>query len=299
MSAIAPGGERPGAIGTRKIVTDTASHMDWSAVFAGALLASAFGFVMVSFGSGLGLSMTGPVGGEGVSPTLVAIMVGLWTTWVVVSSFMAGGYLAGRMRRRAVDATAHEVEVRDGSHGIVVWALGVLVAGYLTAAGISSLAGAGVSVVKGATSAVAGAASSVSDPMAYVNDKLFRSSAKAENASVDPSEMRSEVARIMTRSVKSGELSQGDRDYLASLVSRQTGLDEAQVKARVDEAVASVKETAEQAKVAAEKARKAGILAAFLAAALLLVSAAAAWWAATLGGKHRDEGTDFSHLTRW
>ena len=67
----------------------------------------------------------------------------------------------------------------------------------------------------------------------------------------------------------------------------------------IDEAVATVKDTADKAKAAAEKARKVGILASFLAAALLLVSAAAAWWAATLGGKHRDEGTDLSHLTRW
>ena len=273
--------------------------MDWSAVFAGALLASAFGFVMVSFGSGLGLSMAGPIGGDGVSPRLAAITVGLWTTWVVVSSFMAGGYLSGRLRRRAFDATAHEIEVRDGSHGIVVWALGVLVAGYLTASGITSLAGAGVSVIKGASSAVAGAASSVSDPMEYVTDTLFRSDAKADNSSSDQSAMRGEVARIVTRSVKSGELSQADRDYLTSLVSRKTGLDQTQVKARVDEAVASVKDTADKAKAAAEKARKVGILASFLAAALLLVSAAAAWWAATIGGKHRDEGTDFSHLTRW
>lgn len=272
--------------------------MDWSAAFAGALLASAFGFVMVSFGSGLGLSMTGPVGGEGVSPTLVAIMVGLWTTWVVVSSFLAGGYLAGRLRRRAADATPHEVEVRDGSHGLVVWALGVLIAGYMTATGITSLAGAGVNVVKGATSAVAQAASSVADPMQYVTDTLFRSDAN-DAPSGDPSATRGEVARMLARSVQSGEISKADQDYLTVLVSRRTGLDEAQVKARVDQAAANVKDTVEKAKVTAEKARKAGIVAAFLAAALLLVSAAAAWWAATMGGKHRDEGTDFSRWTRW
>ena len=52
---------------------------------------------------------------------LVAVTVGLWTAWVVVSSFMAGGYLAGRLRRRAFDATAHEVEVRgDDIGGIAV-----------------------------------------------------------------------------------------------------------------------------------------------------------------------------------
>ena len=47
-----------------EIASDTPPHMDWSAVFAGALLALAFGFVMMSFGSGLGLSMAGPIGGD-------------------------------------------------------------------------------------------------------------------------------------------------------------------------------------------------------------------------------------------
>ena len=146
---------------------------------------------------------------------------------------MAGGYLTGRLRRRAYDATAHEVEVRDGSHGLVVWALGVLVAGYLAASGIASLAGAGVSVVKGASSVVEGKASSISDPMDYVMDSLFRSES-TDKATGDPRAVRGEVARLVTRSVQSGGLAQADRDYLSSVVSRQTGLDQAQVKTRVD-----------------------------------------------------------------
>jgi hypothetical protein len=55
----------------------------------------------------------------------------------------------------------------------------------------------------------------------------------------------------------------------------------------------------EKAKQAAETARKIGVLVAFLSAASLAVGAAAAWWAATMGGKHRDEGVDLSHLTTW
>ena len=32
---------------------------------------------------------------------------------------------------------------------------------------------------------------------------------------------------------------------------------------------------------------------------LLLISGVAAWWAASTGGKHRNEGVDHSHLSRW
>ena len=54
-----------------------------------------------------------------------------------------------------------------------------------------------------------------------------------------------------------------------------------------------------QAKAAANKVRRAAVLVAFVTAASLVVSAAAAWWAAGMGGRHRDEGTDFGHLVRW
>ena len=63
--------------------------------------------------------------------------------------------------------------------------------------------------------------------------------------------------------------------------------------------MAQMKAAADKARQAADTARKAGILVAFLTAASLVICAAAAWWAATMGGKHRDEGVDLSHLTAW
>jgi len=75
----------------------------------------AVALVLLTFGSAVGLSLTSPFQGEGVSAAGFAIAVGLWFVWVQVSSFMAGGYLAGRMRRRLWIGTEHEVEVRDGA----------------------------------------------------------------------------------------------------------------------------------------------------------------------------------------
>ena len=47
---------------------------------------------------------------------------------------------------------------------------------------------------------------------------------------------------------------------------------------------------------AAETARKATVLAAFLTAAALLVAAVGAYWAAMKGGRHRDDNTVFSGI---
>jgi hypothetical protein len=86
-----------------------------------------------------------------------------------------------------------------------------------------------------------------------------------------------------------GAFDAADKSYVAELVSQRTGLPPEEASKRVEEVVARARE-------AAEGARKYGILVAFLYAASMLVSAGAAWWAATLGGKHRDERVDYSHL---
>ena len=80
-----------------------------------------------------------------------------------------------------------------------------------------------------------------------------------------------------------------DRTYLAGIVARQTGLPQAEAEKRVDEAYAAAKDAEAKARAAADKARKMGAIAAFLAAATLLIAAAAACAGAALGGRHRDE----------
>ena len=63
--------------------------------------------------------------------------------------------------------------------------------------------------------------------------------------------------------------------------------------------MASMQSAADKAKAIADKARRVGVIVAFVTAAALMVSAVAAWWAAGMGGRHRDESTDFSHLVGW
>ena len=106
------------------------SYVDWPAIFAGTVLASAISFVLLTFGSAIGLSMTSAYEGRGMTLFWFAIAAALWVLWVQISSFMAGGYLTGRMRRRHHDATEHESDIRDGSHGLVMWAVGVLLGAF-------------------------------------------------------------------------------------------------------------------------------------------------------------------------
>lgn len=277
-----------------------AGHVDWPAIFVGALLATAVSFVLNTFGAAIGLSVVSPFGGEGVGGTTLLIAVALWTIWVLVSSHMAGAYVTGRMRRRLFDATEHESDVRDGVHGLAVWALGVLFGAFLVAATVDTAARTGAQVASAAGGAVEEVAGSGYE---YELNQLLRP-AEPGGLSSQPESRAAIVADllpIIERSVERGEISQPDRAYLAGTVAAETSLSEQEATLRVNQIAATVQASVEEAQQAAETARIATVLSAFVLAAALLIAAAGSWWAAGVGGAHRDEETVirwFSHPRR-
>jgi hypothetical protein len=289
--------------------TETAHYVDWGAIIAGAALASGISILLFTFGTAIGLSMVSPWEGEGATTTAYFVTLGLWTLWVVVSSFLAGGYIAGRMRRRIGDGTEHEVDVRDAIHGLVVWAVGLLIAALLVAHGVTSAAGIASKSAGLAAGAAMGAASD--DVNSYTIDQLLRPTAASAvtpaEASTDGSQEanaaparqpreaqmeRQEIGRVLTHASARNGLSADNKTYLAQRVAARTGLTQAEAEARVNQVLTD-------AKIAADKARKFGLILGFLTAAALAVAAAAAAWAAALGGRHRDQGTDHSAFWRW
>ncbi len=260
-------------------------YVDWGAIAAGVFLAVAISSVFLTFGSAIGLSLTSFRPGSSAPVAGLAIAAGLWFLWVQLSSFVGGAYLTGRMRRRIGDAEMHEVEMRDGAHGLIVWAvniaIGAALAGWITIMGIG------------------GAISTASDTgaMDYYVDRLMRSETlpaaadTARTANVDAN-ANAQIGRILAKNVAAHTVDTADNSYLVREISARTGLAEADAQKRLDENLATLK-------AQAETARRYGVVFAFLTAASLLVSAAASWWAATTGGKHRDEGVDHSDFARW
>jgi hypothetical protein len=301
-------------------VGDNARYVDWAAILAGAILASAISFVLFTFGTGIGLSLTSPYPGESVRPVIFALALGLWVLWVSVSSFIAGAYFTGRLRRRIGDASPHEVEVRDAAHGLLVWAVSVLLGAFIAAWTASKTADVAAGAATGASAAAAQHVVEGFNPVSYWTDVLFRPAAAsaagvttgettapapdttagttttgqeatapatpspANNASAEQS--RQFAGRILSTRVTRGKLSDDDRAYLTRIVMDNTGMSETEANARVDQAVAGLYE-------ATEKARKFGILLTFLTAASLAIGAAASWWAAIVGGNHHDQAVDF------
>ena len=269
-------------------------YLDWGAVIAGVIFATAISVVLLAFGSGLGLAFTS------LSTKSYAVGAGigaaLWFIWVEVSSFMAGGYLAGRLRRSFTSASEHEIEVRDGSHGLLVWAGCVVLGAYLALSGAGSLINSAGNVVK-ATGEVTAAASKEAAPLAmqYYADTLLRPGVQtsAPEAGADRVQLTTEISTILGRSTLSSPTDE-DKTYLAQLVAKKAGVPQDEAKSRVDKTYAALEKAKSDIAQAAETARRITVVGAFLMAASLLVSAAAAFWAASMGGRHRDHSVEFT-----
>jgi len=269
----------------------TNSYVSWSAVIAGGLLAAAYSFLLLTFGSAVGLSLTSPFDYSDIDRSIAVIASALWLIWVQVSGFALGGYIAGRVRSRNPDATEHEVEVRDGLHGVLVWAAGLLLGVLLALATTGSIVGGigqPATALPSANSQSAASVSGVTSEM--LADDLLR---PAPAASGTPSEAtRAEFSRLIAPALAGKSVSSEDRDYLARRIASETGVSAAEAETRVNAALREARDTAETMKDAA-------VIIAFIMCASLLISAAAAWWAADLGGSHRDQRMDFSRHTRW
>jgi len=274
------------------------SYVEWGAIFAGALAASAISFVLLTAGASIGLSLISPYHSESYGKVAASIAV-FWSIAVPILSFLVGGYIAGRMRSAWADATSDEVQFRDGMHGLLVWALSIVAGGLLAFLAAGAVANSGAQVA-------AGALSNRDAIVAPVIDNLFGVSAAqaepvrgatptptprtaspaitpatGERAVVPDTEARATIARTLTAAAAAGQLSPSQKRTLAQIVSERTGISQTEAEQRVDQAY-------KDAVNAIDTARKAAVLAGLATATALLAGLLAAWYAAQKGGNHRD-----------
>ncbi len=253
------------------------SYVDWPAIFAGTVVAVAIGLLLTTFGAALGLSSI-TLDGTDQSSTLELVLTAVWMTLTLIAAYLAGGYIAGRMRRRVETATGDEVTTRDGINGLVVWGLGTILSAMLltnvvsiaantagsVAAGAGQAAGA---VAQAAGTAVGGVASGVAnaagamvpdaakdDPTEYLSSQLLRPE-QVDPTAADPAELAQQTASIVANVYRTGEVSEADRAYLASAVAARTDLTRTEANARVDQVITDAQDARKQAAEAIETAQ--------------------------------------------
>jgi len=274
------------------------SYVEWGAVLAGAVLAASLSFVLLTFGTAIGLSATSPWPGSGLSAKVIVSLAVFWAMAQQIGSVMVGGYVAGRMRSRWHE-TGHEAEFRDGLHGALVWGIAVLISALLVFATAGAAARAGIDLASKAV----GSLTATSDAMDTVLDTMLSPASSAQAATPAPAaspagtsaaqgtpirprtassdEIRAGMSRILASSVTTGSITPENRAHLAQVVAQRTGISPQEAERRVDNAVNSARD-------AADKARRAAILTGFVTATGLILSLGAGWWAAMRGGHHRD-----------
>ena len=148
---------------TPGILARVSSYVEWAPITAGAVSAAAISFVLLTFGSAIGLTAISPWSSSSLPAWLIAIVGALWLLLTQAGSYALGGYLAGRLRAPVGDSLPAERYFRDGAHGFFVWALGVVITAvvvdWTAGAVLKSGIDAGATVASGAAQGAGTAAS--------------------------------------------------------------------------------------------------------------------------------------------
>jgi hypothetical protein len=251
------------------------SGISWPAVIGGAFTAAALSLILLTLGTGLGFSSVSPWQGMGASASTVRAGAIVWLIFTQIIAFAMGGYLAGRLRTKWVDIHTDEVYFRDTAHGLLVWAVGIVLMAAFLASAAAMFAGRAAQT----PAAAQAAETSALNPNEYLVDTMFRPTGTMTN--LNAISMRAEADRIFAHALKEGTMLESDKTYLARLISARTGLNQSGAAQRVSDAFAQAQEVAETTR----KAIAHWSLWLFVA---LLSGAFCASFAGTIGGRQRD-----------
>jgi len=259
-------------------------YPEWGPIVAGGIAAAALALVLHAFALAIGLSVSSAAPTWRDTSFALVLLSVLYVVLAALASYGLGGYLAGLMCTRL--SSREDADLRDGLHGLLVWALATLLTaliGLATAQSLTRLAAP--------SGGQAGPSASVGGEnlIAYDLDRLFRAE-RRPNTDLDYP--RAEAARILLTTSSHRGMQPEDRAYLVRLTAANTGLAQPDAERRVNEVAAQAKENI-------SRARRSAVIVAFTAAAAALLGAAVSWFAACAGGRVRDGEAPAHVLVDW
>ncbi len=254
--------------------TNTGFH--WGAVIAGAVVAAATGFFLITLGAGFGLVLSSP-SAAGTFMTLGAI----WVLAAQAFGFAAGAHITGRLIGPARETTREE-EWRAGTHGLVMWAITVV-------AGLALLALA----VAGGSPLHQRDTRSASGISAYWADVLLApvtEHAMARGADLDHD--KTEAARVLVADLHPGATARAENHAdLVRLTTMDAGLSAGEANERVNFVESHMRQELDTARKAAGYAALWTALALLFGAVLSVAAAIMARW--------EDDKLNFSWARRY
>lgn len=308
----------------------TSSHaICWSAVIAGTLAAAALTLLLTILGAGLGMSSVSVWSGEGIGAKGLGISAIVWLAFTQIAASGLGGFYAGRFNVQERVLPAKEALYRDTANGFLTWALATFMTAWLVSALAGSIlgvaakgasltdsvelsSGAKMQMLAAGASNMRASGSDTSDDtdramrddqnLHYMVSSLFRGqpaasdkngqAAQSPTANQQNQQQIEEVLIIVASNLNEAALPVEDMRYIAGLVSKRTGISQAEAEDRVATTFTHIKQKRatlyEEMKAATEKARKVAAASAFWFFVFLLLGAISASVAAVWGGKCRD-----------
>ena len=187
-------------------------YIQWAAANAGAIAAAALGLVLHGFATAIGLSLSSTSPSWRDSSFALTLLAGLYLLFAAVIAYGLGGYVTGRSSFVLPALTAEdraETEFRDGTNGLVAWALATLLMGLIALGAAQGAARAGA--------AGAQPSSAAESLIAFDLDRLFRGDRPVVG---DIAYARAEAGRILLTANSHQGMQADDRDYLVHLVER-------------------------------------------------------------------------------
>ncbi|HZP98240.1 MAG TPA: hypothetical protein VFB13_01795 [Reyranella sp.] len=118
------------------------SAVSWGAIIAGAAVMAAFSLLLLALGAGIGFSVIDPwASGGSITTTKAATVAGIYLTVTAVLAAALGGYVTGRLRNLWPGVHPHEAFFRDTAHGLVAWAVAVVLSAAFLAPAAAALTG--------------------------------------------------------------------------------------------------------------------------------------------------------------
>ena len=248
----------------------------WGAVIAGAAIAAATSFFLITLGAGFGLVLSSP-NAAGTFMTLGAV----WVLAAQAFGFVVGGHVTGRLIGPARE-TSREEEWRAGTHGLVMWAISVV-------AGIALLA---LAVAAGSAMHQRDTRSTSSISAYWADVLLAPNSEHAMAKGEDLEHDKTEVARVLAADLHPGASARAENHAdLVRLTMMDAGLSAGEANDRVNFVQSRMRQELDTARKAA------GFAALWTALALLfgaLLSVAAAIFA-----RWEDDKLNFSWTRRY
>jgi hypothetical protein len=275
-------------VGAPEVAPPTAGlrRISWGAVIAGAAMVAAVHLSLSLLGFGIGMSTVDPAAGGSPQASSMGIGAGAW--WVISNliALVIGGYVAARLSGMPVRG--------DGIiHGVLTWAVTLLITIYLLTTSVGSIVGGAFNVlgntVSGVGQSMAEAAPEVADAAGISPEQIQEQAEqllrREQPGSMSPEQARSELVDALRQMVTGSEQEAAQaRERAATIIAQQARISPEQANQRLDQLEAEVQQRTDQAATEAAEAADAAAGAASSASIWAFLALVLGAGAAALGG---------------